>query len=197
LNAFAPGVNYDVAALESDMQVFQHLTPMGTSASDNRRLNFDGLLTYGTHRNIANTYLQVFRNGAIEAVDADSLTLPTNPQYIPSLLFERSLIHELPRALALLEWLGAEPPVAVMVALTGVRGRALAVSDPLRRVVRWHEPDPIDRDVLIVPEILLESLKVDADKALKPAIDTIWNAGGYSQSPNYRDGKWFGDSSAR
>jgi len=50
----------------------------------------------------------------------------------------------------------------------------------------------IDRDVLMLPEIV-EDLSIPAASLLKPALDLVWNACGFS-SPPYFDaaGKWIG-----
>ena len=48
-----------------------------------------------------------------------------------------------------------------------------------------NEFHPIDRDELIISPIRIESYDLPADRILKPAFDSIWNACGYKQSINY------------
>jgi hypothetical protein len=44
-----------------------------------------------------------------------------------------------------------------------------------------------DRDVLLIPDILIEENVKDSDVPilLNPLINSIWNACGYQNSPNY------------
>ncbi len=53
---------------------------------------------------------------------------------------------------------------------------------------------PIDRDHLIFPDRLAESLDFDAASFLRPCFDQIWNACGYDRSLNYDEkGSWHSD----
>jgi hypothetical protein len=50
---------------------------------------------------------------------------------------------------------------------------------------------PIDRDDLLIPESLIESLNSDADVLLKPQLDALWNAVGFQGSTKYdEEGRW-------
>jgi hypothetical protein len=51
--------------------------------------------------------------------------------------------------------------------------------------------DPIDRDALLLPDVIAEEFDVDVPKLLKPVFDGLWNACGYPRSLNYDDeGNW-------
>ncbi len=55
------------------------------------------------------------------------------------------------------------------------------------------EVHTIDRDILLLPEIVIESYDVIAEDILRPCFDSIWNACGFPRSPNYDDtGEWVG-----
>jgi hypothetical protein len=64
----------------------------------------------------------------------------------------------------------------------------------------WIKPDnfgaeghPIDRDVLLLPEVLLDSYEVDFAAVMRPVFDAVWNAAGWQYSVNYDDdGRWRG-----
>jgi len=50
---------------------------------------------------------------------------------------------------------------------------------------------PIDRDVLIVPDVLIEKYLFDLPRVLRPAFDAVWNACGRVRSLNYdAEGNW-------
>ena len=48
-----------------------------------------------------------------------------------------------------------------------------------------QEDHPIDRSLLLVPEIILDHFDRDSRETMKPIFDTIWNAAGWSGSRNY------------
>ncbi len=51
--------------------------------------------------------------------------------------------------------------------------------------------DPIDRDVLLLPEVIIENYDEKASKILKFCFDALWNAFGYPKSENYSEsGEW-------
>ena len=54
---------------------------------------------------------------------------------------------------------------------------------------RHHHP--IDRDTLILPDVVIDKMDIDAPQEMKPIFDAVWNACGFSRSLNYNeDGKW-------
>jgi hypothetical protein len=158
----------------------------------NSRLNFDGALAYAPHHAdpVAISYTQLFRNGAVEGVEAWMLRAGRDdqPHDIPSLLLERTLIQGLRVQFRLLMALEISAPVVVCVALLGVRGLKMAVQ-PGRY---WSfDAYPIDRDDLVIPEIWVDDLNNAPAALLRPAIDAIWQAAGWPRSENYdAEGVW-------
>jgi len=54
--------------------------------------------------------------------------------------------------------------------------------------------DLIDRDVLVLPDVLIDEPPKDLPKAMRPIFDAAWNACGVAQSVNYdKNGKWAAD----
>jgi len=110
--------------------------------------------------------------------------------------FERYVFRALAGHLALQERLGVDPPVLVMLTLLGVRGYRMTVSPP-----DFDAGTPIDRDDLVVPEILFEDYETDPQAVagrMRPAFDAVWNACGFARSPNYGlDGLWREDARRR
>ncbi len=154
----------------------------------NHRYNFDGFLTYSSYRDTGKsyTYLQVFRNGSIEAVLSLVHQADRAPT-IPSTTIEAKLIGALPRFLQNQMELGVVPPLLLMLSFLDVKGYILGISQNF-----WGaDIHPIDRDALIIPEVLLESFDVDAAKVLQPTFNALWNAAGVSRSLNYdSQGNW-------
>ena len=155
----------------------------------NTRINFDGAVTYAPGPNDESpwSYTQIFRNGAIEGVDAFMLRARSGDRdLIPSTALEEALIEALDRYLTLLRDLDVAPPLVLATSYLGVRGFEMAVNQ------RYFESGvPIDRDDLLIPETLIESVDSDADALLRPQLDALWNAVGFPGSTNYDDdGRW-------
>jgi hypothetical protein len=177
LSAFEPGTKFDVNSLGRDAS---RIIPMYvTSWSD--RFNFDRLLGYSSH-----SYLQVFRNGIIEAVEALLLEDRNGERIIPSIAYEKELLKALPRFLSIQKELGVDPPLFIMLSLVGVKGYTMAVDRFL-----MENSHPIDRDTLQVPEVMIERFDIDSTEVMRPAFNAVWNAAGFPRSMNYdKDGKW-------
>jgi hypothetical protein len=104
-------------------------------------------------------------------------------------IFEEKLISAVGQYLALEKDFGVYPPLFVMLSLLGVKGYTMATRGTL-----WpDEIHPIDRDALVLPEILVEDYDVKPDQILRSVFDAIWQAAGWHGSLNYdKDGKWVG-----
>lgn len=186
--AFNPAVRFDLSALAHDKV---NLKPLCASGWDDRH-NFDGYLSYGLlpELGVARSYLQIFRNGSIEAVEAFLLRPDGSNRIIRSVDFERELLNALPRFLSIQNRLGVEPPLFIMLSLHGVSGYTMGVDTS-----RFHSSFiyPIDRDALIIPEIIIENFECNHSEVMRPLFDAIWNAAGWERSMNYNEtGQWVG-----
>jgi hypothetical protein len=177
----------------SDFPKGQNVFPMNTNYMDERR-NFDGYLAFSRSKAQGTFgYVQFFRTGAVEAVDSDMLRERWKdlPLIIPSVLYEQQIVYGLRRYLAALASLKVPPPLLIMVSLLGVRGYNMAVDKNKYWGGAVPIKDGIDRDNLILPEVITDSYEVDLPKLLKPTFDAIWNATGWKESQNYDEqGKW-------
>ena len=81
------------------------------------------------------------------------------------------------------------PPVAVLLSLTGVRGYRLGVG---QKVDPWSDNiNKIDREILYLPEILIEDYTVSVPKFVRPIFDAFWNSAGWRESLGYdENGEW-------
>lgn len=160
------------------------LRPIGGGGYDTR-FNFDGFLSGST--SMRGNYVQLFRTGAIEAVELQLLDLPswrkmtgfTGPDFISSHDLEDQLIKAVSTYTDIQQRLGIEPPVFVMVALLGVKGFRVTTSATM------FGNDEIDRDALILPDVLMDNFGVDVRALLKPVFDAVAQAGGLPGSPSY------------
>jgi len=182
--AFEPAVSFPLDALANNRY---SLTPLNGSVT-NYRFNFDGLLTMSTFNKGQSTgYVQIFRNGIIEAVDT-SILEPMERLFIPSVTFESEIIKGVSVYLTTQKQMTVSPPISLMVSLLGVSGYIMAVNSQLQR---RRNSFPIDRDTLILPETIFESYPSDIPRALRPTFDAVWNATGWDKSYSYNDqGEW-------
>jgi len=186
INAFDPAFKVDVISLENNLSDIKPIFP----GSMNFRFNFDGILTYSQSGSETYSYVQVFRNGIIEALNTSMLEIRDGRSLIPSVGFEKELIQALGRYLKVYRHWGVEPPIIVMLSLFGVKGYSILVSPG-----RFFVPDvyPIDRDDLVIPEVLIQNFSSNPSEILRPIFDSIWNASGWPRSMNYgEDGIWNG-----
>ena len=143
------------------------------------RLNFDGLLIFrrASTPNSFNTYLQIYRNGIMEAaLDTIGRKLDDG-MFLATDFCETSLLNSLPLYLKGLMSLSVRPPILAFLSLTGVEGFLIHPGTPFIDTIH-----PIDRDVLHLPEIQIEDLNRSAIKLLRPTFDLIWNSAGFPRS---------------
>jgi hypothetical protein len=196
LDAFGSPTQYDVTELKSNMSAYQALAPLFRQLPDRCAINFDGLL-YHDLRNggPSKGYLQLYRSGVIEAVDAMIISVGEGfkkGKVFSSLVFEVGLIRAIHKYLAVLKHIGVNPPFAVMVALTDVKGYALVTDRS-----GFFNSGPFDREVLMPREVIIDGYTADIPMVLKSVFDQIWNATDSKGSVYYKDGKWIGEEVAR
>jgi hypothetical protein len=159
-----------------------------TGGSWNYRFNFDGFLVYSHGKCAGTSYTQLTRDGGIEVVDGGLLAHPDAKQLIPGIAFEQKILDGLRRYLSLQRKLGLSPPIVVMLSLTGVKGFTMAVGSSSSSVFETY---PVDRDILLLPDVLLVDYAEDIGSMMRPAFDAVWNAAGWPGSLNYDEaGKW-------
>ena len=148
------------------------------------RYNLDGFITFSSRQDgKSSSYAQFFRNGIFEAVDGHFIS-SGGERPIIYISYERALIKSLTGYLSLFKSLNVDMPIFVYLELLGVKGYKMGVE-----TWRIDELDSIDRDILVLPEILVENYDEKAEKILKPCFDSIWNACGLPGSFNYNENR--------
>ena len=173
------------------LRLTMNLAPLMSRGWSNR-FNPDGFLTFddrewGEPKRRASTYVQVFRSGAVEVADQRMLIrqIPQFDKIIPMGAFEKYLIDGVERFVRFQHDIGVVPPIVLMLSLVGVKDFALTVGPR-----EWTDTK-IDREVLLVPDLLIEDFNSPFDVLLRPAIDFIWQSAGLADSPNYdENGRW-------
>jgi hypothetical protein len=180
-SANLPGQNIDFTPIIDPAllsNVYRAITYMGY------RHNFDGLLAHGYPHNsdVAYSYVQFYRNGSVEVVDC---VAGIQSEYIDILKLEQILFSSLPNIVKALSKLNVQIPLAIMVTLIGVKGRTVLAQNMHNSMIE-DNLYPIERDTLVLPEAILDSLDTPVEEVLRPALDIIWNAGGWYKSNKLR-----------
>lgn len=184
LGTFLGGGSVEVREFQWKSRIGQLQTIAG--GFDGWRYNLDGIVTYYSERDGAMSYVQVFRNGVVEAVDTYSVGGRLgSDDVIPTKIFQDKLVASLPPLFAAQQFLDLAPPIVVILSLVGVKG--------LRMGLKGRRSDPIDEDVLLFPELVAESYPDDAARFIHPVVDMVWNAWGFERSPDFDiEGNYFG-----
>jgi Putative DNA-binding domain len=190
-NAFGGGQTFPVSKIY-DQNFLPILPPGGGGGGVSKRHNFDGIVTYSHMGDDPSpSYLQLFRTGIIESVDTGIIQVADMARIgmaegqitIWGESFERQVLGDVQQYLNVQGSLGVTPPVVIMLSLLTVKGAFMYTIMPFKQ--KW-----IDREHLLVPEVMAETFTVDVGELLKPVFDVVWNACGYAESPFYEsDGK--------
>jgi hypothetical protein len=144
------------------------------------QFNFDGFLSTSGN---GSAYVQVFRDGSIEATDVSLLNIPHAgfEHKIPTVPFEKTVIASVKRYLGVLRRLEIPLPIFVAITLSHIKGFTLS----------YFQSSVIDRNDLLLPEAFVEDYDAVVETLLRPAFDTVWQACGHEQSLHYdKDGNW-------
>lgn len=188
LSILDPSAQLNLAPLFQNHASVPPLRPTGQSC----RFNLDGIVTYSQpiEGKPAYTYLQVFRSGIFEATAAHLLIQRGDQFLIPGFGLEQYILKGVATYLSAAKQIGVPLPLVVLLTLHGVKGYRMFYD---HNWYSYDEAHPIDRETLLLPEVLLEDYTVSPDILLKPAFDALWQAGGIAGSRNYNDqGRWIG-----
>lgn len=189
LAAVASSFQVDLRQVEKLKNVFQ---PLGNTAIS-PRFNFEGFINERPGV-LNNGYTQIFRNGAVEATKASIIGgSKESGRLILAKKFEGDIFNALPGYVNGLRDACVPPPLVVLLTLEGVKGipyrpHSGTLDDP---------PPVIERDVLRLPECVVNEYGPDADyhRAVKPAFDALWNTTGRAKAETFSDdGVWRGDT---
>jgi hypothetical protein len=178
ISAFLGTTNVDVVPFMNYKHI---LSPIGGNITG-RRLNIDGFVSYHvSKRDGFNTvdYVQLFRNGIVEAVDSYLLTMSPKKRLIYLNDIENQLIGATEQFIEVFSKIGVDPPIVAMLSLLNVAGFCR------------HRPDfipvesEIDRRHLLLPDVVLDDVTLPPEMLLKPVFDVLSQACGSPCSARY------------
>ena len=157
------------------------------------RINLDGFVSFGgasAEQADALCYCQVFRSGQVEAVSAFEVAQDqAGNRWIAISAYEKWLLHRTRDYLDTLGELGVGYPIVVFFSMLDAKGTRLEIGSRHYR----NPPKEIDRDIVLLPEVVLEEAVSRLDPHLRPMLDAAANAFGIPESPHFdREGNWTG-----
>lgn len=179
LISFTGGVSIDPRPI-----TWEEMRTIGAQGAS-KRLTLEGRIVF--HQNFngtIDTYFHLYRNGVIEAVNADLLTEsfppPLNKFQGFARLHAHAIVTTLDSALKLYQKLGVSPPIFGMLSFTGVRGAYM-----YRDITAGGMSDttPLNRDTLLLPEFQIEDLGADPESIIASTFDIWWQACGCFEYP--------------
>ncbi len=186
LESFSPNYSIDLNSIINNPSKLRPIYCSGW----NHRINLEGILSYSGDRNDgkSHSYVQLYRNGTIEAVEGLILSADRDKKIIPSLTYELELLKSLTEFLNLAKEIGVNTPIVIFLTLTGIKDWEMGVD---RSKFWFDEYYKIDRDILQLPETIIDSYDIEPKDILRPMFDLIWNACGYERSYNFDEtGNW-------
>lgn len=148
------------------------------------RINYDGFATYESYSDNIFSYVQLFRNWMLEAVESGNLIEVSNDGLlIPPVEYEAALLKALNSYMEFLRLAEIPGPFSVHLSLLWAKGFRIGLNVPRFR----DNIHPIDRDHLETPSCLIEDLEISPESILRPMFDVIWNACWLPKSRNFDD----------
>lgn len=171
--------NYDITTIKNNLD---YNKPLG-SGGWNTSYNFEGLVSYNGNINVhTSSYTQFYKNGIIEAVSSEIIYMGDDKiQKFPNPEFEKVMFSGLRQYLSLYDNIGVDYPVFVVVTLLNYKG-VYFTRDYYRKS---YDNKFFDRDILLIPEALVERTKLNYHAILRPIFDCVWNTVGYERCLNY------------
>ena len=190
LNSFLNRKRLD---LSDEHKMQSNFVPIAVN-SWSHRYNLDGFLAYRSDRNtgICDSYCQVFFDGIIEAVNTNILRVKDeetpkkdDTTFILSKSYEVVVVRAIKGYCKGYKTLGIDAPLVISMSLLGYKGAYMWTD------FYGSDSHPIDRDVVLLPEVTADSFDEEVPSIMKPIFDAVGNACGLPGSPNYtKNGTW-------
>lgn len=189
--AFADGRLIDVVSAAAQ-GTHLPLPPGGMSGANQLGVNLDGLVNYIDRSvRVRHGYAQFFRSGAIEGVGELSRGDEDGHPYFVAAEFTNKIVFAVRQYLDVLKSYDAGLPIYAFLSLCNV-SQCFYRNAPEGF---WVDNGPLGREMVLLPEIYIESFEIDVPTALRPAFNMLWNAFGFLQCDMYdAGGRWKGDA---
>ena len=186
LNAFRNNSLYSMKDIIKTMQ------DVGSTAFGyhlNTQVTIDGIKLSDTNSHFAMAHYKT--NGIVEKVATDiffpDYTTRSTPSVTYSVISSQDLIKKLFEVIDELkqyyEKLNITPPILLSCAIVN----AANFSFPKNMLSLLRDKSVIDRDLVMVPDVILEDFSMETTAILRPILNSLWNACGYISCPAYSE----------
>lgn len=173
MSAFENKNQFDLPAVYEKLQIKKLFT-----TEHFKRYNFFGVASDSYDKS---TYYQLFKNGITEHVT----TRIARENKTSTKMLKRELEEVISWTMWNFRLLEINEPIYVMLAIYGTKGLTAYDVDGQAWSENYH---PLELDRLVFPDYLIEDIhRVDTDVIIKPILDGIWNAYGFSHSPHFEN----------
>jgi Putative DNA-binding domain len=189
LPSFADRQAFDmVAALAAGTHFPLPLT--GMTGSNRSRVNLDGIVNYYAQtQDGAKSYVQVFRNGAIEGVAV--MNREADGAYIVDTVFANMIVAATRQYLAVMKSLDVAFPIFALLSFCNAAGCRMRYTTDMSGM--WYNTEPLHENVVAFPEITFDDSAADIPALLRPLLNIVSNAFGLGRSGMYDgQGGWMG-----
>jgi hypothetical protein len=172
---------------------FMPLPLGGMSGANQLAVNLDGIVNFAPgSSDTATSYVQFFRNGALEGVVALNEDEQNKRPYISGPALCKKIAFALRQYVEVLNTYDIGFPVFALMSFTGMDGSTLRYNSGVGN--GFSIAGPRSGATIILPELTLEGPVTDAPAVLKPSFNALWNAYGFLRCDMYDgQGIWRGD----
>lgn len=170
VSLYQSGELIDVSSLKD---VYRLKTFVGSNYTHSS-YNLDGQVQYykeGQDGRYWRSYVQVFRNGTIEAYDS----IITEQELVHPQRITQSLLEVSKSCFEFYERENITPPYVIMLSIYGLGGRK--INQPFER--SFDREHFVDRDRLFFPDLVVDSIEAQTVDILKPLLTQMWQSFGY------------------
>lgn len=148
-----------------------------------RRFNLDGAVGYWTVGAEMTSYLQLFRNAALELAYAYCSGMREEKLVLDELVIDRSIRKSLERSMEIFRLFDRDPPYVLMASVLGAHGATI--------YQHWGHPTTQHLshggDDLLLPDVWIEGHPINYDDIVRPIMDILWQACGHERCSHYGD----------
>lgn len=150
------------------------------------RFNLDGAVGHWSAGAGTTSYLQVFRNAALEFAYAYCSSVQEERLVLDESDIDVSIRRSLEHSMNIFQHLERKPPYVLMVTLMGTRGAT--IYQDWAHLATQHLS--YDRDDLLIPDVWIDDHPTSYDDVVRPVMDILWQACGHERCLRYdRDGR--------
>lgn len=162
----------------------KNITPQLFARSYNyTRFNIDGHTAYDLDKDIKTYfYTQIFRNGIVESVDFEILHKNASNEVFPLNYYTKEISKSFMEFLKYFKENQMQLPMIFLLSIINAKGI------PIEHHHARNNVNFLDRDEINLSEVLIDNYEIENyDLQIKPVLDSLWNACGFSHCYNYSE----------